>query len=75
MWIRGLAMSPDGSTLAVGRGDGSIRLWDTAKWTEKASLDGHGSFTFAIEFAPDGQTLVSSGNDGTVRFWQTATKR
>ena len=72
MWIRGLAISPDGSTLAVARGDGSIRLWDTARWTEKASLDGHDSFTFAIQFAPDGKTLASSGNDGTVRFWPTA---
>ena len=71
MWVRAMALSPDGGTLAVGRGDGSIRLWDTKSWTEKASYDGHESFCFALQFAPHGKILASSGNDGTVRFWRT----
>jgi len=72
MWIRGIAISPDGRWLAVGRGDGSVRLWDTTVWQQKASLDGHDSFTFFLQFSPDGNTLASSGNDGTVRFWPTS---
>lgn len=70
-WVRALALSPDGNTLAVGRGDGSVRLWDTKSWTERASCDGHQSFCFALQFAPNGKVFASSGNDGTVRFWKT----
>lgn len=68
-WLRPLALSPDGATLAVGRGDGSVRLWDTTAWTERASCEGHQSFTFWLQFAPDGKTLASGGEDGAVRFW------
>lgn len=68
-WVRGLALSPAGHSLAVGQGDGSIRLWNTTTWTETATCNGHTSFTFALQFAPSGRTLVSSGEDGTVRFW------
>jgi WD40 repeat protein len=68
-WIRPLALSPDGDTLAVGRGDGSIRIWDTANWTEITSCDGHDTFTFSLRFAPAGKILASGGDDGTVRFW------
>ncbi|HVX11023.1 MAG TPA: WD40 repeat domain-containing protein [Pirellulales bacterium] len=69
-WIRPLALSPDGGTLAVGRGDGSVRLWDTSTWTEKGSCEGHTSFTFWLQYAPDGKTLAGCGSDGTVRFWE-----
>lgn len=68
-WVRGLGISPDGKTLAVGVGDGSVMLWDTATWATKASLVGHESFTFFLQFAPSGEQLATSGNDGTVRFW------
>jgi WD40 repeat protein len=68
-WLRPLALSHDASTLAVGRGDGSVRLWDTATWTEKASCDGNKAFTFWLQYSPDGKSLASGGVDGTVRFW------
>lgn len=68
-WLRPLALSPDGTTLAVGRGDGSVRLWDTQTWAEKASCDGHKTFTFWLQYSPDGKSLASGGVDGTIRFW------
>ena len=68
-WVRALAIAPNGKTLYVARGDGSIRLWDTETWKQRASFDGHSKFCFALQFAPDGQTLVSSSDDGTIRFW------
>lgn len=69
-WVRPLALSPDARTLAVGRGDGSIRLWDTTTWTEFASCDGNKSFMFWLQYSPDGNTLASGAVDGTVRFWR-----
>lgn len=74
-WVRPLALSPDGQTLAVGRGDGSIRLWDTVSWTESASCDGNKGFFFWLAYSPDGKHLVSGGVDGTVGFWQPGLAR
>ena len=40
-WLRSIAVSPDGLTLAVA-GDGpSIELWDTYRWRRKRVLNGH----------------------------------
>lgn len=68
-WVRALALSPDGSTLAVGRGDGSVRLWDTAQWEQKASCEDCESFSFSLNYSPSGEWLVNGAADGTVLFW------
>jgi WD40 repeat protein len=69
-WIRPLAMSPDGTTLAVGQGDGIIQLWNTTRWEKTIQCVGNAEFTFSLDFSPDSKTLISAGNDGSVRFWE-----
>ncbi len=69
-----LALSPDGSLIAAGAGDGSVYLWDIESpsgdaWPMRA-LSGHSGAVVAVAFAPDGSTLVSAGHDGTVRVWR-----
>src|SRR5262249_34946453 len=39
--VYGLAFSPDGTRLATGCRDNTIRLWDLAKFEEVAELRGH----------------------------------
>jgi WD40 repeat protein len=79
--VRHLAYSPDGNTLATGhgmggaRGDGSIQLWDTRSWTEKAALLGHGALCLSVAFARDGRALTSASTDGTARVWDLAPSR
>ncbi|MGP9819321.1 c-type cytochrome [Salinarimonas sp. NSM] len=65
--VAGLAVSPDGETLASAGWDGAVRLTPLTDGTARV-LTGHGGQVNAVAFAPDG-TLVSAGYDATLRIW------
>ena len=45
--------------LASGSGEGTIKLWDVASDTLKATLEGHTDFVRNIVFSSNGLTLAS----------------
>lgn len=55
-----LAFSPDGTRLAGGVQDGTIRLWDTATGKELSVLDVEGSWVRGVSFSPDGDLLAGA---------------
>jgi WD40 repeat protein/transcriptional regulator with XRE-family HTH domain len=67
------AVTPDGRTLAVGRTDGSVRLFDTSDPTRPVPRDpvlhGTGSLVEQVAAAPGGRLVAASGDDGLVRLW------
>src|SRR5262249_1025211 len=67
-WIRQLAVSGDGDTLATAGKEGSLRTWSIAQIFSDV-LRGHENWGLPIAFAPDGKTIVSGGRDRTIRFW------
>lgn len=73
--VRGLAFSPDGTILASGSVDGTIRLWSTAKGEALATLSGHMEEVSDVAFSPDGRTLASVNARLSVKLWHIATRR
>ncbi|OQV00791.1 WD domain-containing protein [Cladophialophora immunda] len=71
--VSAVAFSPDGSLLASGSDDRTVRLWDAATGQQRQTLEGHTNRVCAVAFSPDGSILASSSSDHTVRLWDAAT--
>ncbi len=68
-----LAISPDGSLLASGSYDETIKIWDTATWQSLLTLRmPEGSIVNWIEFSADGENLISA-IPGGLSAWHTKT--
>ncbi len=68
--IRAMALSADGSQLALGLADGAILLERLPGFVELARLPGHPPGVTSLAFIQGG--LVSAGRDGLVKVWRPA---
>jgi WD40 repeat protein len=71
--VYGVAVAPDGRTLATASGDRTIRLWDLTDREHPRPIGepltiGPEAVNGAV-FSPDGRTLVTANGDNTVRLW------
>jgi WD40 repeat protein len=68
--LQALAWSPDGASLAGGRGDGSVVVFAVTSVVAPARrLGAHAGQVRGLAFDHASQRLASTGNDGAVRLW------
>ena len=74
--VYGLAISPDGKTIASGGGDQIINLWGVSELINSGaateslkSLRGHCNQIWALAFSPDSRYLASGSKDGVINQW------
>jgi WD40 repeat protein len=71
MWS--VCFSPDGSILASGSNDQTVRLWDRHTGECLRLLQGHTGLVSSVCFGPDSSVLASASNDETIRLWDVKT--
>ena len=71
---RGVAFSPDGSLVAAGSLDRTIKVWSVASGREIATLV-NGSMSTSLSFLREGLILAAAGEDGRVQFWDVAYRK
>jgi len=70
--LGGLAVSPDGKTVAAGQNNFHVGIWDAHSGKLLSSLQGHSATVTAVAYAPDGKTLYSGSMDGSIVAWNLA---
>jgi WD40 repeat protein len=70
--VSALALSPDGTLLASGGYDRTIRIWRVADGAAVRVLSGSGGTVWTLGWSPDGAAIASGGEDKLVRLWRVA---
>jgi WD40 repeat protein len=72
--VNGVAVSPDGKTLASGSQDKTIRFWDLASG-KRIGIIRHTAGVQAVAFAPDGKTLAAADREGHILFFDVESRK
>ncbi len=61
--------APDGTKIASGSDDRTVRIWSVALGKVLLTLRGHDRGVNCVSWSPDSRLVASAGDDRTVRVW------
>ncbi len=64
-----VAFSPDGTKLASGSMDNTVKLWEVSARANIGTLQGNNHWVRDLAFSPDGTKLASASVEGTILLW------
>lgn len=67
--MNSVSFNPDGTLLASGSRDNTVKLWNPSTGQLIDTLTGHSSYVTSVSFNHDGTLLASGSYDGTVLLW------
>jgi hypothetical protein len=73
--VLSVAFSPDGTHIASGGDDGTVRLWTLDGREAAAPFKGGQGRILSVAFSPDGTRVASGGDDGTVLLWSISSRK
>ncbi|HEX9385898.1 MAG TPA: WD40 repeat domain-containing protein, partial [Anaerolineales bacterium] len=69
-YVTSVAFNPlDGSQVATGSADQTVRIWDTESGNELEIMRGQSGAIYSVAFDPAGDHLAAASDDQTVRIW------
>lgn len=67
--VSAVAYSPDGSAIATGSWDSTVKLWDAATGRERATYRWPVGRVYSLAYAPDGFRIAAGDDVGNVVVW------
>ena len=71
--VFGVSLSPDGTRVAAGCTDNTVRIVDTASGKELYKMGAHENWVLGTVFGVDGKRIVSVGRDRSAKLTDAAT--
>lgn len=70
--INTVAISPEGSVIATGSQDRTVKLWNASKGTILHTCSGHRRGVWNVTFSSVDRIVASSSADSTIRVWNVS---
>ena len=74
-FVWSVSFSADGTKVASGSNDNTVKLWDVTSGECLRTLEGHSSTVFSVSFSPDGTKVASGSDDKTIKIWEDSRRR
>ena len=71
--VQAIAFNSDGTQLAIGLQNGTVRIRDFKRGEDLFTLRGHTNLITSLAFSPDDSLLATASLDGTAVIWEVKT--